>query len=88
MKQLNSTLPANEARTNFYRILDEAGQNMRQFTISHRGKPGVVIMSAEEFTGWMETLDILSDKKTMESLRKASKSKIISSQDADKLIGW
>jgi len=88
MSQLSSTLPANEARTNFYQILDEVGQNMRQFTISHRGKPGAVIMSAEEFAGWQETFDIMSDKKLMASIKRASKSKIISSDEANKLIGW
>ncbi|EKD79804.1 MAG: hypothetical protein ACD_40C00291G0001 [uncultured bacterium] len=88
MSNLSATLPANEARTNFYQILDEVGQNMRQFTISHRGKPGAVIMSVEEFEGWQETMEILSDKKLMSSIKRAQKSKIISSKDADKLIGW
>lgn len=61
MSTLNSTLPANEARSNFYRILDEIG-NLRQFTITHRGKTSAVIMSIEEFESWQETLDIMSNK--------------------------
>ncbi len=73
MHPLNPILPANEARTNFYRILEEAGKNMRQFTITHRGKPPVIIMSAEEFEGWQETLEIMSDKKLVARLRQARK---------------
>lgn len=88
MSHLSTTLPANKARTNFYQILDEVGVNLRQFTISHRGKPGAVIMSIEEFEGWQETMEIMSDKKLMASIEKSKKSKTISSQAANKIIGW
>lgn len=74
MSNLSSNLQASEARSNFYQILDEAGNNLRQFTISPRGKPPVVIMSAEEFEGWQETLEILSDKKLVASINRAMKS--------------
>jgi prevent-host-death family protein len=86
--QLSSVIPANEARTNFYQILEEAGSGLRQFTISHRNKPNVVIMSAEEFEGWKETLEIMADKKLVRDIEKARKSKAISSEEADKIIGW
>jgi len=88
MSQLSTSLPANEARTNFYQILDEVGTGLRQFTISHRGKPGAVIMSVEEFEGWQETMEIMSDKKLLTDILKSKKSKIISSKEADKIIGW
>ena len=86
--QLSSTLPASLARSNFYQMLDDIETKFSQFTISHRGKPHAVIMSADEFEGWQETMEILSDKKLLSSINKARKSKIISSKDADKLIGW
>lgn len=89
MANLQPILPANEARANFYKILEEAGRNLRQFTITHRGKPPVVVMSQEEFEGWQETLEIMSDKKLMASLRRAMKSKKVYTQEqADKIIGW
>jgi antitoxin YefM len=89
MATLQPVLPANEARANFYQILDEAGTSLRQFTITHRGKPFVVIMSQEEFDGWQETLEILADKQLMASLRRTMKSKKIFTQEqADKRIGW
>lgn len=88
MSTLNSTLPANEARSNFYRMLDEVGK-LRQFTITHRGKTSAVIMSMEEFESWQETLDILSNKKLVNSINKARKTaKTCSKKQADKLIGW
>ncbi len=89
MTTLQSILPANEARANFYQILEEADTNLRQFTITHRGKPSVILMSAEEFEGWMETFDIMSDKKLVASIRRAEKStKTYTEEEAYKIIGW
>jgi prevent-host-death family protein len=89
MPTLSSVLPASEARTNFYQILEEAGSGLRQFTISHRNKPNVVIMSAEEFEGWQETLEIMSDKKLVKSIERARKStKTYSQEEVDKMLGW
>ena len=89
MNTLDQVLPANEARSNFYQILEEAGRNLRLFTITHRGKPSVVVMAAEELEGWRETLEIMADKKLLASIGRALASNKIYSQDkADKLIGW
>lgn len=71
MADLASTLPANEARTNFYQLLDEVGDNLRRFVITHRGKTRAVVMPIEEVEAWEETLEILSDKKLMTGLKKA-----------------
>ena len=73
MIALNPILPANEARTNFYRILDEVNDQLRQFTITLRGRQKAVIMSAEEYYGWLETFDITSDKKLVASIRQGVK---------------
>lgn len=89
MATLQPILPANEARANFYQILEEAGENMRQFVITHRAGKPVIVMSQEEFEGWQETLEIMSDKKLLASLRRSIKSKKVYTQkQADKLIGW
>ena len=44
MNQLSSILPASDARANFYQILAEASDKLRQFTIKLRGKDDVVIL--------------------------------------------
>ena len=89
MATLQPILPANEARANFYQLLEEAGTNLRQFTITHRGKPLVIMMSQEEFEGWQETLDVMSDKKLLTSIRRSMTSKkVYTRAQADKLIGW
>lgn len=89
MSTLSSVIPANEARTNFYQILDEVSTGLRQFTISHRNKPNVVIMSAEEFEGWQETLEIMADKKLVKNIERARKStKTYTQEEVDKILGW
>lgn len=89
MNNLSFTLPANEARTNFYQILNEAENKLQQFTITLRGKAKAVIMSIEEFSGWQETLEIISNKSLVQSLKKGLISKKQYSQkQADKIIGW
>lgn len=85
-------MPANVARTNFYQLIEEAGDDHRQFTIVHREKPPVIIMSVAEFEGWQETLEIMSDKKLVASLKKAEKElkagKGIPWEKAKKKLGW
>ena len=89
MSTLNATIPANEARSNLYQILDEVGEQWRQFTITHRGKPKAVIISPEEFASWQETLEIASNKQLVKSIKKGLRSKKTYSQrEADKIIGW
>jgi prevent-host-death family protein len=68
MANLNNTLLANEARDNFYQILEEADTKLRQFTITLRGKAKAVIMSAEEYAGWLETLELMTDKATIKRI--------------------
>lgn len=89
MTTLNTTIPASEARSNFYQILNEVEDKWRQFTITLRGKAKAVILSPEEFASWQETLDIMSDKKLVKSIKKGlSSKKTYSNKEAEKIIGW
>lgn len=74
MSNLASTLPANEARTNFYKLLDEVGDNLRRFVITHRGKARAVIVPIDELESWQETLDVISENPNIiKDLAKAKK---------------
>lgn len=85
-------MPANVARANFYQIIEEAGVDMRQFTIVHRGRPPVILMSVAEFEGWQETLEIMSDKKLVARIKQARKElkagKGIPEEKVNKMLGW
>jgi len=89
MAQLNSVLPASVARANFYQILANAVDNLNRFTIKIRGKGDAIIMSKEDLEGWEETLDLLSNKKLANSLRKALRSKkTYTQEEVYKKLGW
>ncbi|OGG29680.1 hypothetical protein A3A63_03340 [Candidatus Gottesmanbacteria bacterium RIFCSPLOWO2_01_FULL_46_9] len=64
-------MPANQARANFYQMIEEAGEDMRQFTITHRSGKPVIVMSVDEFESWQETLEIMSDKKLVADIKQA-----------------
>lgn len=89
MTNLDSVLSANVARTNFYQILNEADEKLRQFVVTLRGKVKAVVMPYEEYSSWKETLEILTDSKLSASLRRALKSKKTYTQEqVDKILGW
>jgi len=89
MATLNPTIPASQARSNFYQILDEVEEKWRQFNITLRGKTKAVIMSMDEFNSWQETLNVMSDKKFVKSIKKGlSSKKTYSQKKANSIIGW
>jgi antitoxin YefM len=92
MANLNNTLLAHEARDNFYQILEEADTKLRQFTITLRGKAKAVIMSAEEYEGWLETVEIMADKSMVKRIeqgkRELKQGKGISWDKAKKQLKW
>lgn len=73
MQPLPSTLTASEARANLYDLLDEVRTYLKRFTITHRGKPDVVVMPAEDVVAMEETIEILSDKGLMRQIQQAKR---------------
>jgi len=61
---------ATEARKNLFELIATAGKPGAFVMISHEGTPKVVMMSLEEFEGWQETLEIMSDPELAKDIRK------------------
>jgi len=53
-----TTLPITEARRRIFEIADKVQSPMSYYTLTQRGRPKVVIISAEEFESWQETLEV------------------------------
>ena len=53
-----TTLPISEARKKIFKIADEVQKQGVHYTITEKGRPKIVIMSAEEFESWQETLEV------------------------------
>lgn len=72
---MNTTLPATKARQQFFKVIAAAEQPGHAITLTVNGEPKIVMMSVEDFEGWQETLEIMSDKKLMEGIRQGLKGK-------------
>lgn len=72
---MNKTITATEARKYFFKILEIAGRPGSTVTVTLQGHPPVVLLSQEEFDGWQETMEIMSDPKMMKDIRASKKEK-------------
>lgn len=72
---MNKVITATEARKNFFKVIEFAGQPGASITVTLEGKNPVVIMSQEEFEGWQETMEILSDPELMQNIHTAESEK-------------
>jgi antitoxin YefM len=72
---MHKTVSATEARKNFFQLLKFAATPGANVTVTLTGAAPVVIMSQEEFDGWQETLEIMSDPQLMKDIREGLKEK-------------
>lgn len=56
-----TTLPISEARKKIFKISDEVQKPGYYYTLTEKGRPKVVMMSAEEFESWQETLEVMKE---------------------------
>ncbi len=70
---IKTTISSTEARKNFAKVLDHIDKASAHYTLTINGKPKVVMMSAEEFESWQETIDIMSDPELVAGIKQAEK---------------
>jgi prevent-host-death family protein len=56
-----TTLSISEARKNIFDIAREVQKPSTYYTLTENGRPKAVMMSAEEFESWAETLNIIAE---------------------------
>lgn len=57
----STTLPISEARKKIFKIAERVQKPATHYTLTDRGKPKAVIVSAEEFESWQETLEVMRE---------------------------
>ena len=62
-----------ELRKNLANVISDVKAHYERYVVSKRGKPEAVLMSMDDYEGWLETLEIMSDKEAMEDIRQAEK---------------
>lgn len=69
----NVFVSATEARNKFFDLLGKVKKGPYPINITVNGIPEAVIMSKDDFDGWMATIETLSDPELMESIRESEK---------------
>ena len=64
------TLPLTEAKTKLGSLIDEVRDRAEEVTITRNGRPVAVLVSADEFDSWKETVSIRADAALMEEIRR------------------
>lgn len=69
-----TTISISEARKTIFDIADKVQSPNNIYTLTERGKPKVVMMSAQEFESWQETMEVTKEfpdiKKDIKNLEK------------------
>ena len=73
MPQVDQFVSVTQAKTQLLDLIRRLGTQQDSVGITKDGVPTAVLLSMEHFEGLMETLEILSDQKTIRPLRKSLK---------------
>jgi antitoxin YefM len=63
------TLSLSEVKMKLSEIVDRVHSTDEEVVITKNGRPAAVLVSAEEFESWKETIEILSSRDLMDEIR-------------------
>lgn len=70
---IKNILSISEARKKIFKIAEKVQKPSTSYILTEKGKPKAVIMSAEEFESWHETLEVVRDFPNLEKDIKKAK---------------
>ena len=70
---MTKTMSLKQARSRFSSLIDKADRLSERFIVTKNGTPKAVVMGAEEYESWVETLELLSNPKTVKALQQGLK---------------
>jgi antitoxin YefM len=71
MQQPDTYIPVTEAKNRLLDLVRGMARKDDVVAITRDGVPAAILVSVSRFREWMETLEILSDAKTITSLRRS-----------------
>ena len=63
------TLPLTEAKTRLSGLVDDVNRRDEEIVITRNGRPAAVLVSADEYASWQETLAVRSDTGLMREIK-------------------
>ncbi len=70
---IDRSVSVSEAKTKLASLVRRARQKNEILSLTHHGVPSAVLLSIDQYQGFIETAEILSDRKAMRSLRRSLK---------------
>ena len=70
---MTKTMSLKQARSRFSSLVDNADRLSERVIVTKNGTPKAVVMGAEEFESWVETLELLSNPNAVKSLEQGLK---------------
>lgn len=67
------SIKASEAKKRLLELIRDADESFERYCITRNGEPKAVLLSVDDFEGWLETLEILSDKEAVAEIKQARK---------------
>ena len=71
MLRIQDYIPVTKAKAAFLDIIRKIEGSEDAIAITKNGVPEAILLSMKKFEGLLETLEILSDEKSMKSIRKS-----------------
>lgn len=71
MQSIQHYIPVTKAKSALLDLIRQIKKSDDTIAITKNGVPEAVLISINKFKGLLETLDIMSDEKTMASIRKS-----------------
>ena len=62
-----------ELRKNLAKVIKDTKTHYERYVVSKHGEPEAVLMSMDDYEGWLETLEIMSDPETVKDIKQAEK---------------
>jgi len=69
MKSIKTT----DAKKRLLELIRDADESFERYCITRNGEPKAILMSVDDYEGWLETLEILSSKDAVKEIKKARK---------------
>jgi len=66
-------LPLSEVKNNLSKLVEQLSTTREEITVTRNGHAAAIIMSPEEYEGWKETMNILSDREFTLEIRRGIK---------------
>lgn len=71
MNDIDQILPVTEVKKRFLELLKQIQDGGGNIVITKNGSPAGILLNIDEYEGMLDTLEILSDPKTMKALEQS-----------------